>query len=397
MRTLLRGVMLPQMTVQELQTEPRSLNDRIADHVGSVLASPAFVSSKRCQQLLSYLVTESIEGRSEEITERTIAYAVFGKGQRFEPSEDSLVRVKAHEVRRRLAEYYRDDPDAELRIELPLGGYVPMFRTKAPSEPIPVVNNLPVVPLAPQPKITRRRAFWWMGGAAIAAAAIPAARYTFSRHASTPLDRLWEPVADAKTPLIISIPILTTQTPNGSINDRVGIGVAAAISTAADFLNAHGLPYRLRFGPALTFAQLKEQPSLLLGGFTSNWGMWATNGLRYTLVPGANWADSYIADSQSGKQWRAENLKSDGYATADYAIVARLFHPGSGQIMFVAAGITTFGTEGAASVLFHPRTFANVVKDAPPNWESKNFQAVVKVSILGTTPSVPEVVAEHFW
>lgn len=383
--------------MQDLKTQSRSLNDQIADHVGSVLCAPAFVSSKRCQQLLSYIVNETIEGRCEEITERSIAYAVFGKGQRFEPSEDSLVRVKAHEVRRRLAEFYRDNPDAEVRIELPLGGYVPMFRSMAPSEPTHEVNDLPVAPLAPKHLITRRRAFWWIGGAAVAAAAISAARYTFNQRTSTPLDRLWEPVADAKTPLIISIPILTTQTPNGPIGDRVGIGVAAAISAAADFLNAHGLPYRLRFGTALTFAQLKEQPSLLLGGFTSNWGMWATNGLRYMLVPGEKWADSYIVDSQSGKRWQAENLKPDGYATADYAIVARLFHPVSGQIMFVAAGITTFGTEGAASVLFHPRTFANVVKDAPTNWESKNFQAIVKVSILGTTPSMPEVVAEHFW
>ena len=383
------------MPGQDIKTESRSLNDQIANHVGSVLSSPEFVSSKRCQQLLSYIVKETVEGRSEEITERTIAYAVFGKGQRFEPSEDSLVRVKAHEVRRRLAEHYRDNPDAEVRIELPLGGYVPMFRSKAPAEPPPEVE-LPAAHLASKPFITRRKAFWWMGGAAVAAA-IPAALFRLNKRPSTPLERLWEPIADAKSPLIISIPVLTTPTPNGIIGDRVGIGVAAAISLAADFLNAHGLAYRLRFGTALNFEQLKEQPSLLLGGFTSAWGMWATNGLRYTLVSGEKWADSCIVDSQSGKRWKAENLKPDGYATADYAIVARLFHPISGQIMFVAAGITTFGTEGAASVLFHPRTFANLVKNAPANWESKNFEAIVKVSILGTTPSIPEVVAEHFW
>ena len=388
--------MLPQMTVQNLMTESRSLNQQIADHVGSVLSAPAFISSKRCQQLLSYIVNEAIEGRSDEITERTIAYAVFGKSQRFEPSEDSLVRVKAHEVRRRLAEYYRDNPDAEVRIELPLGGYVPVFRSREPSPPAPEVEELPTAPLAATNLITRRSAFWWMGGAAVAAA-IPAVRYTLRRRTFTPIDRLWAPVADEKAPLIISVPVLTTQTQNGPIGDRVGIGVAAAISMAADFLNAHSLAYHLRFGTALNFEQLKEQPSLLLGGFTSVWGMWATNGLRYTLVSGEKWADSYIVDSQSGKRWQADNLKSDGYATADYAIVARLFHPGSGQIMFVAAGITTFGTEGAAAVLFHPRTFANVVKNAPPNWESKNFEAIVKVSILGTTPSMPEVVAEHFW
>ena len=391
------GVMLPEMTGQDLNTESRSLNDRIMNHVGSVLATPGFASSKRCQQFLSYIVNETIEGRSEEITERSIAHAVFGKGQRFEPSEDSLVRVKAHEMRRRLAQYYRDNPNSEVRIELPLGGYVPIFSSRAPSEQLPEVKELPVPPPAPDRLISRRTAFWWLGGAAVAAASVPLARHTFKVLSSSPIERLWKPVADAKAPLIISIPVLTTKTPTGTIGDRVGIGVAAAISMAADFLNAHGLAYRLRFGAALSFEQLKEQPSLLLGGFTSVWGMWAAKGLPYKLVSGETWADSYIEDSQSGKRWQAENLQSDGYATADYAIVARLFHPVSGQIMFVAAGITTFGTEGAASVLFEPRTFAEVVKDAPTNWESKNFEAIVKVSIMGTTPSMPEVVAKHFW
>jgi hypothetical protein len=135
----------------------------------------------------------------------------------------------------------------------------------------------------------------------------------------------------------------------------------------------------------------------LLGGFTSAWSLWATQGLRYNLIAGKHWAESYIIDSQTGKKWQAENLQPDGYATADYAIVARLFDVVSGQLLFVAAGITTFGTEGAASVLFDSRAFSKLVQGAPGDWTSKNFEAIVKVSIFGTTPSIPEIVAKHFW
>lgn len=389
--------MLPQMRGQEISTEPRPLNQQILDHVGSILAAPAFAPSKRCQDFLRYIVVESLEGRSEEITERNIAHIVFGKSQRFEPSEDSLVRVKAHEVRRRLAQYYRDNPDSEVRIELPLGGYVPTFSAKGPEAAAHATSPARVASPPAAQRFSRRRVLWLLGGAAAAAVAIPASRYAFKIQASAPIDRLWKPVADTQTPLLISVPVLSTKTLNGTIADRVGIGVAAAISMAADFLNARKLEYHLRFGPALTFEQLKEQPSLLLGGFTSAWGMWATKGLRYNLVSGKTWAESYVEDSQSGHQWQAENLQPNGYATADYAIVARLFDAVSGEILFVAAGITTFGTEGAASVLFDPRTFADLVHDAPPNWESKNFEAIVKVAIYGTTPSTPQVIAKHFW
>jgi hypothetical protein len=375
-------------------------NEQIIEHLAAILAAPAFASSKRCQDFLRYIVTEAIEGRREEINERNIAHVVFGKSQRFEPSEDSLVRVKAHEVRRRLAQYYQDNPDAALKIELPHGGYAPQFvEQRVPQAPAPGEYSRPLPSPPPRPPITRRKAFWYLAGTAAAAAAVavPISSYMENGHVRTPLERLWEPVGDAKTPLLISIPVLTSKTPNGSIADRVGMGVAAAVSQAANFLNAHHLPYHLRFGSGLTFAQLREQPSLLLGGFTSSWSLWATKGLRYNMVAGKTWAESYIIDSKTGQRWQAENLQPDGYATADYGIVARLFDAVSGQILFVAAGITTFGTEGAASVLFDPHAFRKVLKDAPGNWTSKNFQAVVKVSIIGTTPSTPEIAATHFW
>lgn len=388
----------PRMSGLENNTRPQPPADVVNTHLGAILADPAFASSKRCQDFLRYIVSETIQGRQEEISERDIAHIVFGKSDRFEPSEDSLVRVKAREVRRRLAKYYRDHPTSPIRIELPHGGYAPSFLIDPPaSEPARAEDPTPPAPSRP---ISRRKAFWYLGGAAaVAAASVPAVLYRPKSHIRplTDLERLWKPVADAKNPLLISVPVLKTRTPHGILSDRVGIGVAAVISQAANFLNAHNLPYRLRFGSALTFEQLREQPSLLLGGFTSSWGLWATRGLRYNLVAGKQWAQSYIEDSQTRQKWQAVNLKPNGYATADYAIVARLFDAQSGQILFVAAGITTFGTEGAASVLFDPRAFSQLLQGSPNTWTARNFEAIVKVSIFGTTPSAPEIVAKHFW
>lgn len=400
---MLRGVMLPHVNAQALKTESQSSNQHILDHLDSVLLAPAFASSKRCQDFLRYVVSEALEGRLDEINERNIAHIVFGKSQRFEPSEDSLVRVKAREVRRRLAQYYRDNPQSTVRIEIPHGGYAPNFVSQQiPEQPDPAAEMRPLLSPPPEQALTRRRALFYFGGvaaaaAAAAAAAIPTIRYMSAASPHTPLELLWKPVAEAKAPLLISIPVLSSKTAHGTISDRVGIGVAAAISQAADFLNAHRLPYHLRFGSALTFSQLREQPTLLLGGFTSTWSLWATKGLRYNLVAGKQWAQSYVEDSQTRQKWHAENLKPDGYATADYAIVSRLFDAISGQLLFVAAGITTFGTEGAASVLFDAQAFSKVIQGAPHDWPTINFEAIIKVSIFGTTPSTPEIVAKHFW
>lgn len=388
--------MLHPMKVQEQKLEGQPSTQQIIEHVDFVITSPSFSSSKRCQDFLRYLVTETVEGRREEINERNIAHAVFGKSQRFEPSEDSLVRVKAHEVRRRLAQHYRENPDSPLKIDIPHGGYAPNFITQAIAPQPAAASDAPATQAVP-PRLTRRKAFWYLGGAAAVAASVSAVIYKSHQRPTTDLERLWQPVIDAKAPLLISIPLLTSKTPRGTLADRVGIGVAAAVSQAADYLDAHKMPYHLRFGTGLTFAQLREQPSLLLGGFTSPWSLWATKGLRFNLVAGKEWPDSYIEDSQSGQRWQAVDLKPDGYASVDYAIVARLFDAASSQVLFVAAGITTFGTEGAASVLFDARSLSRLLQGAPSNWTSRNIEAVVKVSILETTPSEAEIIAKRFW
>jgi hypothetical protein len=382
------------MIGQNLQPE------QIVQHLNAVLADPAFASSRRCQDFLRYVVSEAVEGRSEDINERNIAHIVFGKSQRFEPSEDSLVRVKAREVRRRLAQYYTSHPESGLRIDLSHGGYTPSFILEEPSPQPAPLEAVPPAVAAPRP--SRRKVLWYLGASVVSAAAavsVPIWRKAHAAHSQPPtnLQLLWQPVAETKSPLLLFAPVLQTKSPHGVLADRVGIGVTAAISQAVHFLDAHSLPYTLRFGSGLTFAQLREQPSLILGGFTSSWSLWAIHGLRYNLVAGKQWADSYILDTQTQQKWQAENLKPDGYATADYAIVARLFDAVSEQILFVAAGITTFGTEGAASVLFDSNALAQLLQGAPGNWPSKNFEAIVKVSIFGTTPSAPEIVAKHFW
>src|SRR5215469_14339939 len=118
--------------------QPPTILPETLEHLESVLQSPSFASSKRCQEFLHFVVRELVEGRGDAIKERTIAVEVFGKGLRFDPGSDSLVRVKAREVRKRLAEYYESVPDAPLRIELPVGSYIPSIRaTEAQPETVP--------------------------------------------------------------------------------------------------------------------------------------------------------------------------------------------------------------------------------------------------------------------
>jgi serine/threonine-protein kinase len=93
-----------------------------------VLASPDFARSERLSRFLRFVVERHLQGRDFEIKESVIAMEVFSNRD-YDPKLDSIVRTEAGRLRARLAEYYmgggKDDP---VIIELPKGGYVPVFR-----------------------------------------------------------------------------------------------------------------------------------------------------------------------------------------------------------------------------------------------------------------------------
>ena len=95
-----------------------------------VLASKAFMQSRRQQQLLRYLVNSAGSGQRAVLKETVVAVEVFGRAlDRFDPRTDNVVRVEARRLRQRLARYYADEGrQAQLRIELPVGSYVPVLR-----------------------------------------------------------------------------------------------------------------------------------------------------------------------------------------------------------------------------------------------------------------------------
>lgn len=369
----------------------QSETSRALEHLETICTSPSFVSSKRCQEFLRYVVTETVEGRGDQIKERNIAREVFGKGDDFEPGEFSLVRVKAGELRKRLSDHYQAAPEDGLRIELPPGSYVPRIHVHRQE---PAAEPQSTVTLAPTQQPVNRRRFAWLAGSAAAALAA-AGLYPLLHHEPDPLDLLWRPVFATRAALLIFIPVMREK--DGSLTEWVGIGPAAALRRAADFLTQHHYPYHLRFGSDLTFAQLREQPSLLLGGFEVDWTLRMTRDLRFVpLIDSASGARAFI-DRQTRQTWTEVKHAPNPYVDVDYGILCRLFDSVSGQIVFLAVGTQTFGTEGAASLLFDPKLFAGLIQHAPANWETKNFQAVIRVSVIGTTPSSPELVASYFW
>jgi len=77
--------------------------------------------------------------------------------------------------------------------------------------------------------------------------------------------------------------------------------------------------------------------------------------------------------------------------------VSRFFSPDTNQPVIVAAGLSIYGTQAAGEFLTSPSLLSAAVRDAPKDWQKKNFQFVLHTKVLGKTPGTPTVVAKHFW
>src|SRR5215469_7783204 len=115
---------------QEKNWVPSSKAEKeaVLQQLERLLGNAHFHKSKRFPDFLRFVVTETLAGRSEALKERTLGIEVFGKDANYDTTEDSIVRVTAGEIRKRIAQYYQEPGhEKEIKFILPLGAYVPQF------------------------------------------------------------------------------------------------------------------------------------------------------------------------------------------------------------------------------------------------------------------------------
>ncbi len=102
-------------------------------HLKELKASHEFANSERSQDFLQLIVERTLEGKVDSLRERMIGAEMFGRPIDYDTGSDAVVRVKANEVRKKLAQhYFESDRKLAVRIELPSGSYVARFIFESP-------------------------------------------------------------------------------------------------------------------------------------------------------------------------------------------------------------------------------------------------------------------------
>ncbi|MBV9266552.1 MAG: hypothetical protein JO061_10325 [Acidobacteriaceae bacterium] len=401
----------------------------VRSELDRIIASRVFRGTHRSQMFLQYVVTKTLEGDSKSLKERTLAIHVFGREGTEDLSEDSIVRVGAREVRKRLAQYYiAEGANDPLRIELAAGSYIPTFQWNVAATATDGAEKLATEPPGVKPGIRRDRRVLILS-AAVLLACLTAVAWALISGPPSAFDAFWQPAFHQKGPLVIAIahPIVyqpslraqrldadrngdaspPVQRPinlppdllNGSdfvpaLNQYVGLGDAEAALRISSLFSQHHVSSRVRLASRMDFNDLRGS-GVLIGAYTNRWTMDLTKGMRYRFdyVRGK----PCIAEGSTGCRWTLTTKADDGRSAEDYILLCRLPHSVTNGFTVVCAGLNVYGTEEAGRIVSDPDSLTPILRALPKYWTNHNLQIVLHVAVVGDAPAQSEVVSVYSW
>lgn len=406
----------------------------ILQELDNILASPPFRNSSRSKQFLSYVVQHRLDGHDELLKERSIGADLFHRPADYATGDDPVVRVQAGEVRRRLEQYYHEFSKAsDVRIDLPVGTYVPEFHHTLPQLPV----DAPILPVPVSQPSRKWKSVAWIALALnlllVVVLVGPGIRRKMARPSA--LQQFWAPVFSTSQPLLICLPKPVFYRPSPALYDNYAkthpgtfqtqverfnqplpldpdqkiswrdmvtyadfglvSGDVYAAFRISDALGRIGKPSQIRIGNESSFDELRGSPAVLIGGYSNRWTMEMTSDLRFVFEEkdGILW----IHDRSSpDKKWFCR-LGLHGEVVVDFGVVTRLLDSKTGHSVVSVAGITAPGTDAAAQFVSAPEYLSELARTAPPGWEKKNMQVLVQTSVIDAGASPPHVVAVYFW
>ncbi len=432
-----------------LDSEPAAARSQIQQLVDDILRSAPFRTSRQCQDMFRFVVEHSLAGSEESLRERIIGMEVFGRAADYDTAADPVVRLRAADVRKRLAQYYqsRKSEPGVWTIDIPTGSYKAHFhrsepataQVPAPGSPLPspaeaVRLSASDMSASNDRRMTRKRL--WLLAALVTCLSVVLV-YTLIQTKPRPtnsLDLFWGPLLENPRPVLVctgsnSVYLLSrpaldkykkTHSPQQETSANLErlvppedlknftgadflplkdtyltLGDAWATAQISSLLTSHQHPFDLRFGNDLSFGDLRQSSAILIGAFNNSWTLNMTDNLRFVFESGDS-PQMHIQDRvDRSRSWWPKG--SRGNIAGDYAIVSRILESKTGGTLVIIAGLNHEGTRAAGEFATNPQLIEDFVKNSPKDWNKKNLQVVLHTDVVNGIPSLPEVVAVHFW
>jgi len=413
----------PSVSVDEINIAPAVPAEAVRSELKHILESPEFRASKRCQDFLTYIVEQALAGLPHGLKEHTIGVEAFGRPLSYDTNADGIVRIKASEVRKRLALYYAGSGrESEIVVSLPVGCYIPAF-SRMPSQkrssnvsslsggmhPVAVLGTCIDEQISHEQtsQDARRVPRHWtriVGYSALAILVAILSAWWELRRPRSVLDEFWQPVIDSASPILVAtayapvyLPPPNAEPRNGAfrlLSDQyVGGGDLVAAVQVSGMLARMGRPYTVRMGTAVALDDLRNTPTVLIGYSSTQWAE-ITKSFRFFIDDDDL---GMVRDNGEPTEWYPHNRTADYHTNEDYAVITRAFLPQTRSMLILITGCTQYGTEGAARLITNSELLANALHGAPKGWQEKNFQLVLRMEVIANSPASAQVIASYYW
>ena len=398
---------------------PGSEQDRqlIRDELAALLKTVHFANSKRYPALLSYVVEKTLAERTDELKERILGIEVFHRSPDYDTNSDTIVRVAAGEVRKRLAlVYHESEVEHPIQITLPPGSYVPEFYL-ATSQEILVPLEPALTQLALQKgdetllhTSVEPRPSWagqWKLRVALALIIIAAgctALFVHVRAAArqTSVDLFWQPIQASSSSAIIC-PGALVRSPKTSYGMTradskddypfTSLATTITLTELANLFTKDQITYTVKPTSTITLSDMREHPVILIGAYNNEWTDRLQSDLRYRFA--ADPARAIYDGTNPSKSWvrpASVPLREED----DFAIVGRFHSKLTDNLVVLIAGIGKNGTEAASQFVTTPR-YMDLVNQQSTDWTSKNIEIVLKINVVDGRNGAPSIEAIYVW
>jgi hypothetical protein len=430
----------------------------IRHELDGLMESAPFRSSQQCRSFLSYVVTHTLHGDEGLLRERVIGNAVFGRQADYDTSDDPVVRIRASEVRKRLAQYYQSlDQPPEVTVQIPSGSYRATFFWDKNETLAGEVSSLPMtqehpadaIPVPPLPAeidaehkvsslaktistgVERHRHWQLLSIVTVSVAALGLLAIFFPHYKDRQERQLrlfWQPFLTNSKPVLISIGSNAVYRLSDEFADRYGhehhleangmeffpelppdtafrasdihpaadsfvaLGDVAAVSQTVANLTRMHKTFQERFSNDISFAELRSNPTILVGGFNNPMTRELTRNFRFVFA-----SRNRIEDRQQpGKAWVLQ-ASQDSHDTEDYAIISRVLQQDDTSPLLSVAGLGQYGTLAATEFVFDPAQLEALQRTLPADWQHHNLQILLHIKVNDFKPVSVTMVAAHSW
>ena len=421
--------------------------------LNEILCSMPFRTSNQCQSLLKYIVMHSLAGQGQLLRERVIGAEIFGRKPDYDPGTDPVVRSRAAEVRKRLAQFYASGESAgcTVLIQIPSGSYRAHWEWREPLTPAPHAESTSLAS-SPNEALRATDAPIFQEGSAVAGDT-PAPRQAW-------MARHWRGIALVVGASVCGLLVLfLVRVDHGNsvspslrayldfwaplIHQPQPVLICAGTNPAyilpMDAQEKFAEEHHIQNNGADFVVDLKEHPEILTELKAISNGLLrkedATSLIAITtFLARQNYAyelrfgqDVSVEDIRErpvimlgafNNRWTLLMNNSTRYAFAggvqienradskqswtqtkdtDYAIVSRVFDTKTDGVLLTVAGIGEVGTLAAAKFITDPQQIALLYSKAPSGWQNKNLEVVLSTDVLDNSPSKAKILATYFW